>query len=245
MPVVLRARPAAGRAGAAPLPRGLAGAGRGIVAGLGDVQLVARPELLALTPHRASVSYAEAIRRWPGGSPSRSGSFSRRLITSGVFSDVVRRVVLHRASSTARRPPDLTSTPGGAVVNGFQQRVAVLDDSDPPFPPPGLKGRRAQMSSLRSGEKSRLTQIRWARPSGMRSGQRLDHRPSGLATSSTGAARRPPPRPRASESVHYCPPAFEQAASSAWPAARTAPPTTQAQPRPPGRNPPAPCRRAR
>src|SRR5262249_55565983 len=40
-----------------------------------------------LTPHRASVSYGEAIRIWPGGRPSPPGSFSRRLITSPATGD--------------------------------------------------------------------------------------------------------------------------------------------------------------
>ena len=81
MPAVLRARP--GGASVRPCRRaGLAGAGRGVVAGLGNVQLVAQPELLSLDAPAGVGVIRGGDPDMAGRRPSPSGSFSRRLITS-------------------------------------------------------------------------------------------------------------------------------------------------------------------
>ncbi len=119
-----------------------AAARRGIVAGVGDVQLVAQPELLALdTPPGAGV-----IRR---GDPGMAG---RETIALRLFLPPLDHllaagddpgVVLHQHPAQHVDSRDLAQPRrGGTVKDRFQQRVPIAGAGDRQLIAAGLGGRR-------------------------------------------------------------------------------------------------------
>ena len=156
-----------------------AAAGRGIVAGLGDVQLAAQPELLALdTPPGVGV-----IR---GGDPDMAGreTVALRLLLPPldhlppVLGDGP-GVVLHQHPAQHADGRDLAQ-PGrrGAAADRFQQRVPVAGIGDRQLIAPGLGGRRPpgrHRGAVAAGEIGHADPL--GQPVRVRGGQRLQRGP--------------------------------------------------------------------